>query len=98
VLEARERQAARFEDQAITVNAHLQAGLLNEHVRLDDRSEAMLRGAREGGSLSIRGEHCVLRVARTVADLDGSERVQGRHVEKALGLRADAGIEDLIAM
>ncbi len=98
VVEARERQAARFEDQEITVNARLPAGLLSEHVRLDERSEELLRGARERGSLSLRGQHCALRVARTIADLDGSERVQGRHLEKALGLRADAGIEDLIAM
>jgi magnesium chelatase family protein len=92
VLEARERQAARLGEEGVRVNARLEAGWLKRCVRLDDRSETMLRGAREGGSLSIRGEHCVLRVARTVADLDGSERVQGRHVEKALGLRGDGGL------
>jgi magnesium chelatase family protein len=101
VLEARERQAARFGEEAeqgITVNARLQPGLLKEHVRLDERSEAMLLGARERGSLSLRGQHCVLRVARTVADLDHSERVQARHLEKALGLRGDAAVEDLLAV
>jgi magnesium chelatase family protein len=97
VLEARERQAARFDDRGM-VNARLDAGLLKEHVRLDERSEGVLIGARERGALSLRGEHGVLRVARTVADLDGSERVEVRHLEKALGLRGGGGVEDLIAV
>jgi magnesium chelatase family protein len=80
------------------VNARLDAGLLKEHVRLDERSEGVLIGARERGALSLRGEHGVLRVARTVADLDGSERVEVRHLEKALGLRGGGGVEDLIAV
>jgi magnesium chelatase family protein len=98
VLEARERQAARFGGEGITVNARLDLGLLKEHVRLDERSQEMLLGARERRSLSLRGQHCALRVARTVADLDRSERVQARHLEKALGLRGDGGLEGLFAV
>ena len=47
--------------------------------------------AREQGLLSARGEHRVLRVARTIADLDGSERVRARDVGAALALRAARG-------
>jgi magnesium chelatase family protein len=97
VLEARDRQRARFARQEITVNAHLDPRLLGEHVRLDERSEGMLLGARQRGSLSMRGQHRALRVARTIADLDRSERVSGSHLEKALGLRAEGELFDFIA-
>jgi magnesium chelatase family protein len=89
VLEARERQAARFAGHEITVNAQLDSRLLREHVKLDERSEGMLLGARQRGALSIRGQHRALRVARTIADLAHSERVDARHLERALLLRAN---------
>jgi magnesium chelatase family protein len=98
VLEARERQAARFAEQGITVNAELDLRLLREYVRLDERAEGMLLGARQRGSLSIRGQHRALRVARTIADLAHSKRVDARHMEKALGLRAKGDVDDLIAV
>jgi magnesium chelatase family protein len=50
----------------------------------------MLRRARESGLLSARGEHRVLRVARTIADLNGSERVRARDLGTALALRTQA--------
>ncbi len=89
VLEARERQASRFAELGIEVNAQLDPRLLREHVRLDERSEGLLLGARQRGALSIRGQHRALRVARTIADLARSERVDTRHLEKALSLRAN---------
>lgn len=89
VVQARERQSARFAGREITVNAQLDPRLLREQVRLDERSEGMLLGARQRGSLSLRGQHRALRVARTIADLECSERVCAHHVEKALGLRAE---------
>ncbi len=86
VLEARERQASRTR---LHLNGRLDGRLLAEHVRLDSRSEAMIDTARRQGLLSARGEHHVLRVARTIADLDSSDRVLARHVGSALALRPD---------
>jgi magnesium chelatase family protein len=97
VLEARERQSARFAGHEITVNAELDQRLLREHVTLDERSEGILLGARQRGSLSMRGQHRALRVARTIADLDGSDRVAASHLERALSLRADCELLDVIA-
>jgi magnesium chelatase family protein len=97
VLEARARQAARFTGQGITVNAQLDARLLREHVKLDERSQEMLLGARQRGLLSIRGEHRALRVARTIADLAHSEHVEPRHLEKALSLRASGAVGERAA-
>jgi magnesium chelatase family protein len=90
VLRARERQAMRLRERGILVNAHMDAGMLRTCVRLDDAGEEMLVGAHQSGMLSTRGQHRVLRVARTLADLEGEERVRTRHVGAALSLRADA--------
>ena len=57
---------------------------------LDEKGEGMLRSAREQGMLSARGQHRVLRVARTIADLHGSERVRARDVGAAIALRPEA--------
>jgi magnesium chelatase family protein len=90
VAAARERQAARLRREAISVNAHMDVGLLQRHARLGTQGCELMRRARESGLLSARGEHRVLRVARTIADLSGSERVRARDLGAALALRTDA--------
>ena len=87
VLDARERQAHRLSAQGVSVNAHMDARLLREHARLDEKGEEMMRAACERGLLSVRGEHRALRVARTIADLRGAQRVRARDVGAALALR-----------
>jgi magnesium chelatase family protein len=89
VLDARARQAARLAADGVTVNAHMDVRVLQRHVRLDARGQEMLRAAGRRGLLSARGEHRVLRVARTIADLDGSERVRTRDLGAALALRPE---------
>jgi magnesium chelatase family protein len=89
---ARERQAARLGDDGVMVNAHMHARALSKHLRLGDEGHELMRAARQTGMLSVRGEHRVLRVARTIADLSGSERVRGRDVGAALAFRADASL------
>jgi magnesium chelatase family protein len=90
VIEARERQATRLAGDGITVNARIGAALLASHARLDARGEAMLRRAGERGLLSARGQHRVLRVARTIADLNASARVRPRDLGAALALRPES--------
>jgi magnesium chelatase family protein len=92
VARARERQVARLRDDGLELNAHMDAGMLRRHVRLDSDSEGMLREAARRGMLSARGQQRVLRVARTVADLAGSGRVRSRDVGSALALRGDGAI------
>jgi magnesium chelatase family protein len=92
VTSARERQASRFKHDGVRVNAHMDVRMLQRYVRLDGRSEAILRRARERGLLSARGQHRVLRVARTIADLNASERVRPGDVGGALALRPEAGL------
>jgi magnesium chelatase family protein len=92
VIGARERQARRLREEGVTVNAHLDAGMLARHARLDEQGQRMLRDAQARGTLSARGQHRTLRVARTIADLNGCERVRMRDVGVALSLRPETGL------
>jgi magnesium chelatase family protein len=89
---ARERQARRLRGECATVNAHLDVRALERHARLDEWGQRMLADAQARGTLSARGQHRTLRVARTIADLNGCERVRMRDVGVALSLRPDAGL------
>jgi len=91
VVDARERQAARFREEGILVNAHMDARMAREHARLDDTGERMLADSIERGLLSTRGQQRALRIARTLADLAGSERIRSSDVSDALALRPDSG-------
>jgi magnesium chelatase family protein len=70
----------------------MDAPILGRHVRLDAKGEAMMRRAREQGLLSARGQHRLLRVARTIADLNGSGRVRARDLGAALALRPEMNL------
>jgi magnesium chelatase family protein len=90
VMVARERQTARLKDEVVTVNAHMDVPMLARHARLEEQAEELLRKNQQRGLLSARGQHRVLRVARTIADLHGSEQVRARDVGSALALRSEA--------
>ena len=93
VLEARERQAVR----AAVPNAQLPVAELRRLAVLDDAGDRLLTTAYEHGRISARGHHRVLRVARTVADLAGRDRVGAEHVALALGYRMDDGTQSVAA-
>ena len=91
VLQARERQLVRYGGM-ITANAHMDAGMLRRYAALDARATEMLRAAHARRLLSTRGAHRALRVARTVADLVGSDRVRSEHLAAALAHRTEAAL------
>jgi magnesium chelatase family protein len=93
VTEARERQASRLEEDGAEVNAQMTVRMLQRYARLEEKGEEMLRSAHEQGLLSARGQHRVLRVARTIADLGASERVRARDLGAALALRPQDGFQ-----
>jgi len=90
VVAARERQEHRLRGTGLTCNAHLDATLLRRLAAPDDAGARVLRAAYEAGQLTARGHHRVLRVARTLADLDARDRVIRRDVVHALAFRHDA--------
>jgi magnesium chelatase family protein len=92
VVEARERQAARLREEGVSVNAHMDARALHRHLTLSEGGERMLQGIQEQRTVSARGVHRLLRVARTAADLEGSARTCERHLAIALSLRTEAGV------
>jgi len=97
VLEARERQTARLAGTGVACNAHMGPALVRRHVSLDPAGERHLWRVYDRGGLSARGHQRVLRLARTVADLDGAEAVGAQHLLKALHLRHDEGAQELTA-
>jgi len=84
---ARSRQAQRFADDAFFANAHMQARHIEEHCRLDDACRDLMRQAMETIGLSARAYTKVLKVARTIADLDGRDRIEPHHLSEAVGCR-----------
>jgi magnesium chelatase family protein len=72
----------------IRTNAQAHAALLEDIARPDPSGLALLREASESMRLSARGYHRVLRVARTIADLDGAPTLGRMHLAEALSYRA----------
>ncbi len=88
VASARERQAARFTDHPrLRVNADAEGRVLEEIAAPDAEGRTLLATVAERFGLSARGYHRVLRVARTIADLDGSADVRKPHVAEAVSYR-----------
>jgi magnesium chelatase family protein len=91
VARARARQAERFADlpadQRIRTNAEADGAVLMAIADPDPEGRRLLVDASERLKLSARGYHRVLRVARTLADLDGSESVRRPHIAEALSYR-----------
>jgi magnesium chelatase family protein len=84
---ARKTQTKRFEGTTLRTNADMGPRELQDHVVLDDAGESMVKAAVRQLHLSARGYHRVLKLARTIADLTGDERVQAAHVAEALPYR-----------
>jgi magnesium chelatase family protein len=96
VIRARERQQARLGGTGALCNGDMDGRLTRRKVRLDAALTAGILAARDRLSLSGRGHDRVLRVARTIADLDGRSQIQGPDLDEALSYRLD-GMELLAA-
>jgi magnesium chelatase family protein len=87
VLAARERQAHRLAGTTATCNAAMDAPQVRRFAALDVAGRAALDSAYREDHISARGHDRVLKVARTIADLDGSDAVRAEHVLQALSFR-----------
>jgi len=88
VIKARKLQEERFkEETGIYCNAQMHTRLLHKHAQPDAAGLAQLKNAMERLSLSARAYDRILRVARTIADLESSEHVLGHHIAEAISYR-----------
>jgi len=87
VNRARGVQSERYAGKGITNNAGLDSELMAEYCKLDEKSELLLKKAFDKLGLSVRAYTRVLKVARTIADLSGEERIGFGHVSEALSYR-----------
>ena len=89
VMRARQIQERRFANEpGIHSNAQMTPRQLQSYAQPDERGKALLQTAMEQLNLSARAYDRILKVARTIADLDGSEKVQSLHIAEAIGYRS----------
>jgi magnesium chelatase family protein len=88
VIHARERQRNRLVGEKIFSNAAMTPRMIRRYCRIDSESEQMLERAMTRLGLSARAYDRILKVSRTIADLEGSEEIRSVHVAEAVGYRS----------
>jgi magnesium chelatase family protein len=88
VIRAREVQRERLRGEGIFSNAQMSPRLIRRHCRLDAEGERMLESAMVRLGLSARAYDRILKVSRTIADLDGAEEIGAGHLAEAVGYRS----------
>lgn len=89
VIAARKRQEERYKDyKGIHCNAQMTERMIHQFAEPDEQSLNMLRMAMEKLHLSARAYNRILKVARTIADIEGTEQIQLQHIAEAIGYRS----------
>jgi magnesium chelatase family protein len=89
VMRARERQGSRFTgERKVFSNAQMPPKLIRKYCAISDEGEKMLENAIARMGLSARAHDRILKVARTIADLDASENLETRHLGEAIQYRS----------
>ncbi len=91
VIQARERQAFRYRKLGITCNAQLQPSQMRKFCSLTGKEELYLKEVFGTMEFSARAYHKVLRLARTIADLEGAEKIGTAHISEAVCYRLTDG-------
>jgi len=88
VIAARERQRSRLTEEKIFSNAEMTPRMIRRYCRIDSDSEQMLERAMTRLGLSARAYDRILKVSRTIADLEGWDEIRSAHVAEAVGYRS----------
>ncbi len=87
VARAREIQKERYKKEKFSLNSQISLSKIEKYCAIDNKSQTLLRKFVDKGKLSVRGYHRILKVARTIADLEESEKILYSHVAEALSFR-----------
>tara|TARA_B110000438_G_C15760270_1_gene626956 strand:- start:823 stop:1191 length:369 start_codon:yes stop_codon:yes gene_type:complete len=87
VITARNFQQSRFSDNGIHCNAQMNTSTLKKHCVIDEEAMSILKLAMEKLDLSARAYDRILKVSRTIADLDKSKSIQTVHIAEAIQYR-----------
>jgi len=87
VLKAIAIQRERYGSCGILYNSQLSSKQIEQFCRIDERSKLIVKGTFEKLGFSIRGYHKILKIARSIADLDGAENISEVHVLEAMNFR-----------
>lgn len=87
VEKARERQRARFAGTALQCNGDMGPAEVRQYCVIDDASKSLLRAAMQQMQMSTRVFHRILKLARTIADLAGSDKIETAHLAEAIQYR-----------
>ena len=85
---AREVQKRRFAGTAVTCNAYMTPAMIGQYCQLDAAGEKVMQGAFDRLGLTGRSHDRILRMARTIADLDGAEHIEVQHLAEAIQYRS----------
>lgn len=88
VCKAREIQNNRFKDTDISCNARISDGMIAEVCPLSDEAKELLKNVFEKMGLSARGYNRILKLSRTIADMNGSELIEKKHISQAVQFRS----------
>jgi len=88
---ARERQRRRFAGTNLTCNADMGPAEVREYCRVDETGRSLLKAAMRQLAMSARAFHRILKLARTIADLEGSEHIETHHLAEAIQYRPRRG-------
>jgi magnesium chelatase family protein len=88
VNQARRIQQERYRPYGIYCNAHLKGAMLREFCRVDEEGKRMLRTVFDKLNLSARAHDRILKVARTIADMEGETLIKARHLAEAIQYRS----------
>lgn len=88
VIKAREVQLRRFEGLDIHANAMMNSAMLRKFAPLDRACSELLERAMSHLNLSARAYDRIIKVARTIADLEGAEQIAPQHISEAIGYRS----------
>jgi magnesium chelatase family protein len=88
VVAARKIQVRRLQKSSIRANAGMNTRHIRQYCVIDAESEQIVKNAADRLGLSARAYHRVLKIARTIADLEASARIRPPHILEAIGYRS----------